>query len=224
MASGAGIASAFVGNMIHPIKGGADYVPPTPADVAKATAEAERATNEADKKAQELRDAEPFQKAKQNATASPPAPDQRHQLLLSKLKSVFPTDFQSAYNVITLPVTEWKKLAPSDFTKVYRLLISKFHPDKCSLEICGLLSRKLTNMSSCSKGETCESIGDQTEEAIKIIDSNPPTEKDAVELEKAVSSLGSPEEKDAAELENAIKTFESPVPVVNNPPVPFSTS
>lgn len=62
-ASIAGIGSAFVGNMIHPIKGGADYVPPTPADVAKATAEAERAANEADKKAKELRDAEPFQKA-----------------------------------------------------------------------------------------------------------------------------------------------------------------
>jgi len=69
-ASIAGIGSAFVGNMIHPIKGGADYVPPTPADVAQATAEAERATNEADKKAKELRDAEPFQKA---PAPAPPA-------------------------------------------------------------------------------------------------------------------------------------------------------
>jgi len=73
IASVAGIGSAFVGNMIHPIKGGADYVPPTPGEVAKATAEAERATNEADKKAQELRDAEPFQKAKQEVpTVRPP--------------------------------------------------------------------------------------------------------------------------------------------------------
>jgi hypothetical protein len=75
VASGAGIGSAFVGNMIHPIKGGADYVPPTPADVAKATAEAERATNEADKKAKELRDAEPFQKASPPIISKPaPAP------------------------------------------------------------------------------------------------------------------------------------------------------
>jgi hypothetical protein len=63
MASLAGIGSAFVGNAIHEIKGGADYVPPTPAEVANATAEAERATNEADKKAKELRDAESFQTA-----------------------------------------------------------------------------------------------------------------------------------------------------------------
>ena len=70
-ASIAGIGSAFVGNMIHPIKGGADYVPPTPADVAKATAEAERAANEADKKAKELRDAEPFQKVPEPAQKLP---------------------------------------------------------------------------------------------------------------------------------------------------------
>jgi hypothetical protein len=73
-ASIAGIGSAFVGNMIHPIKGGADYVPPTPADVAKATADAERATNEADKKAKELRDAEPFQKAQAPAPVPVPVP------------------------------------------------------------------------------------------------------------------------------------------------------
>jgi hypothetical protein len=69
-----GVGSAFLGNMIHPIKGGADYVPPTPADVAKATAEAERASNEADKKAKELRDAEKFQIEKSRNSPLPPSP------------------------------------------------------------------------------------------------------------------------------------------------------
>ena len=69
-----GVGSAFLGNMIHPIKGGADYVPPTPADVAKATAEAERASNEADKKAKELRDAEKFQIEKSRNPPLPPSP------------------------------------------------------------------------------------------------------------------------------------------------------
>jgi len=59
-----GIASAFLGNAIHEIKGGADYVPPTPGDVAKATTEAELASKIADDKARELRDAEDFQKRK----------------------------------------------------------------------------------------------------------------------------------------------------------------
>jgi hypothetical protein len=59
-----GIGSAFLGNAIHEIKGGADYVPPTASDVAKATTEAELASKIADDKARELRDAEDFQKRK----------------------------------------------------------------------------------------------------------------------------------------------------------------
>lgn len=58
IASVAGIGSAFVGNMIHPIKGGSDYLAPPPGEVPTPT-------NESDKKDQELRDTEPLQKAKQ---------------------------------------------------------------------------------------------------------------------------------------------------------------
>jgi len=47
-----------VGNMIHPIKGGSDYLAPTPGEVATPT-------NESVKKDQELRDTESLQKAKQ---------------------------------------------------------------------------------------------------------------------------------------------------------------
>lgn len=61
LSSVAGMGSAFVGNRIYPIKGGADVSPPTPEEVKRATAEANKLTHLAADKAAKLAAAESYQ-------------------------------------------------------------------------------------------------------------------------------------------------------------------
>jgi len=72
LSSAAGMGAAFVGNKIYPIKGGAEVPPPTPAEVKKATAEADKLTHIAADKAAKLAAAESYQikKAQEDDSSS----------------------------------------------------------------------------------------------------------------------------------------------------------
>ena len=74
----AGMGAAFVGNRIYPLKGGAVELPPTPADVEKATAEADKAARAAAVKAAKLAAADLYQvkKAQKAEDLPEPIPDE----------------------------------------------------------------------------------------------------------------------------------------------------
>ena len=75
LSSIAGMGSAFLGNRIFPFKGGNVPPPPTPAEVKKATEEADKATHIAAEKAAKLAAAELYEIKKAQKEEEPPKPE-----------------------------------------------------------------------------------------------------------------------------------------------------
>ena len=158
-----GMAAAFVGDRIHPIKGGdLGMPPPTPAQVATATASA----NEL---ARRLRDASIEEKAGIKKVETPD--------LKQKIINILQINAETAQDItdfIKTPVVDWKKIASNEFDldkkydKVYDIL-QKLPPK--FIHFYRLVDEKRSDMSDYILGRKYDNKGDETETALAILSS-----------------------------------------------------
>lgn len=155
----AGIGSAFVGNKIYPLKGGTIVLPPTPADVKKATEEADKATSVAADKAAKLAASDLYQVKKaqeaekepeppaikepepqpepQPETPTPKEPEPEPETPLQKaINDKFKMGDEFAKNVaafIQTPVTLWNSIAntPQELRRKFVKTLSHPNLNKC---------------------------------------------------------------------------------------------
>jgi hypothetical protein len=138
----AGMGAAFVGNKIYPITGGAVELPPTPADVKKATEEADKAASDAAVKAAKLAAADVYEVKKAQQVEQTPTPESVPEessvsapepipapvpaleapapvnvnTLEEAIKTGFNKDDDFAKNVVDFiktPVVNWETIAPT---------------------------------------------------------------------------------------------------------------
>jgi hypothetical protein len=183
----AGMGAAFVGNKIYPLKGGAVELPPTPADVKKATEEADKAASDAAVKAAKLAAADVYEvkKAQQAEESIPkpvseetsvPAPTDINSLQ-ETIKTQFNKDDAFAKNVVDFiktPVDDWKNIAGSlqELRRKFFETLSHANQNKCPpklLDVCKIVSIKYSNMKDSIEGNAYIPYGDQTKEAISLL-------------------------------------------------------
>lgn len=192
----AGMGSAFVGNKIYPIKGGAVELPPTPADVEKATAEADKAANAAAVKAAKLAPAEPYQVKKAQEAEEPvpektPAPEPTPEpvpaleapppvdvnSLEEAIKTGFNMDDEFSKNVVDFiktPVVNWETIAPTPSELRRKFMKTLTHPNlnKCPaklIDLCKIVNIKYSNMKDFIESNPYMPYGDQTKDAIALL-------------------------------------------------------
>lgn len=192
----AGMGSAFVGNKIYPIKGGAVELPPTPADVEKATAEADKAANAAAVKAAKLAAAEPYQVKKAQEAEEPvpektPAPEPTPEpvpaleapppvdvnSLEEAIKTGFNMDDEFSKNVVDFiktPVVNWETIAPTPSELRRKFMKTLTHPNlnKCPaklIDLCKIVNIKYSNMKDFIESNPYMPYGDQTKDAIALL-------------------------------------------------------
>ena len=190
------MGSAFVGNKIYPIKGGAVELPPTPADVEKATAEADKAANAAAVKAAKLAPAEPYQVKKAQEAEEPvpektPAPEPTPEpvpaleapppvdvnSLEEAIKTGFNMDDEFSKNVVDFiktPVVNWETIAPTPSELRRKFMKTLTHPNlnKCPaklIDLCKIVNIKYSNMKDFIESNPYMPYGDQTKDAIALL-------------------------------------------------------
>jgi hypothetical protein len=195
----AGMGAAFVGNKIYPIKGGAVELPPTPADVKKATEEADKAASDAAVKAAKLAAADVYEvKKAQQAEEPPPTPAPQPlpesvpeetpapvdvNTLQEAIKTGFNKDDEFAKNVVDFiktPVVNWEAIAPtpSELRRKFMKTLAHANQNKCPeklLDLCKIVSIKYSNMKDSIEGNSYIPYGDQTAEVISLLSSNEQT-------------------------------------------------
>jgi hypothetical protein len=104
---------------------------------------------------------------------------------LEKLKSDLSVQFEgndtaSQYIVdfLKTPVEDWQEIASnfSELTRKFRLSLTHPNLNKCPtnvLQICQMVSQKYSNMKDLIQGNDFTELGDQTEEAIKLMEDIP---------------------------------------------------
>lgn len=178
----AGMGSAFVGNKVYPIQGGAILPPLTPEDVRKATEEAaDKARAYAEASSFQKKQAEEEKKEEPNIYASEEPPKEEEKPT-SELKQKILEKFQVNDEVgqaitefVQTPVVDWKKIAdtPSDLRR--KFVMTMTHPDqnKCPpklLDLCKIVYVKYSNMISFINDDaTYVPYGDQTSEALTLL-------------------------------------------------------
>ena len=185
----AGIGSAFVGNKIYPLKGGAVELPPTPAEVEKATAEADKATSVAAlyqvKKTQQEEEVSSSHEKEPPATRAPelapevPTSSEETDTLKNTIKTEFNMDDEFAANVmdfIKTPVIQWISIAdtPQDLRNKFRKTLTHPNLNKCPpklLDICKIVNIKYSNMKDFIENNPYTPYGDQTKDAIALLSS-----------------------------------------------------
>jgi len=191
----AGMGSAFVGNKIYPLKGGAVELPPTPADVKKATEEADKAASDAAVKAAKLAAADLYEvKKAQQAEEPPPTPAPQPipeplseetpapinvNTLEESIKSGFNMDDEFAANVVDFiktPVIEWTSIAGSPQELRRKFMKALTHPNlnKCPaklLDLCKIVNIKYSNMKDFIENNPYIPYEDQTKDALDLLSS-----------------------------------------------------
>lgn len=105
---------------------------------------------------------------------------------INKLKTELTTSFgdENIANSILLflrtPVKEWKTIDPdfSSLTKKFRQTLTHPNMNKCPqnlLNVCGLVSKKYSNIKDFVSGEQITELGDQTLEAVKFLENTAQT-------------------------------------------------
>lgn len=185
----AGIGSAFVGNKIYPLKGGAVELPPTPAEVEKATAEADKAASAAALKASKLAAADAYNIKKAQEAQEVPVPEvpvpevptasNETDTLKNAIKTGFNMDDEFAANVVDFiktPVIEWASLAssPQELRNKFRKTLTHPNLNKCPaklLDLCKIVNIKYSNMKDFIENNPYTPYGDQTKDAIALLSS-----------------------------------------------------
>jgi hypothetical protein len=157
----AAMGSAFVGNKIYPIKGGAEV--PTPPKEA---------------------DAENKEKAVESAPELPALEDSKStNMTVNDLRNTIKTEFgmddefaQNVMDFIQTPVNDWQKIAPSlsALRIKFRQTLTHDNVNKCPeklLNVCKLVSIKYSNMKDFIEGGNYTPYGDQTSDAISLLSS-----------------------------------------------------
>ena len=173
----AGMASAFVGHKIYPIKGGANLVPPpTPAEVSAAAAEAaEKASKLANATLEEK--AVPIQQQEvstdqpvQQIQTGQPIPD-----LSTELKKHVPAEMADAITkFVKTPVSEWKKIGETKDMLDATLKQAFSNLNECTepvKDVCKIVYLKYTAMKNLIEGQSYMPYGDQTQSALDILSS-----------------------------------------------------
>lgn len=145
----AGIGSAFVGNTIYPLKGGAVELPPTPAEEAPVPEE-----------------------------TSVPAPVNLNSLE-EAIKTGFNMDDEFSKNVVDFiktPVVEWTSIAESPQELRRKFMKTLTHPNlnKCPaklLDLCKIVNIKYSNMKDFIESNPYMPYGDQTKDALALLSS-----------------------------------------------------
>ena len=156
----AGMGSAFVGNKIYPIKGGAVEVLPTPTEEAPA----------------------PETPAPQPEAATPPTPEELN-TLEEAIKTGFNMDEEFAKNVVDFiktPVANWETIAPtpSELRRKFMKTLTHANQNKCPaklIDLCKIVSIKYSNMKDSIEGNAYMPYGDQTAEALALLSSTEQT-------------------------------------------------
>lgn len=186
----AGMGSAFVGNKVYPIQGGAVIPPPTPEDVRKATEEAAKKAKEyaeatvfAKKQAEEEKKEEPTiyaseepPKEEEKPVDEPPKEEEKS--LKDQIMEKFEVDDETAQAItdfVQTPVIDWKKIASSQSDLRRKFVKTMTHPDqnKCPsnlLDLCKIVYVKYSNMVNFINDDpTYVPYGDQTSEALNLL-------------------------------------------------------
>lgn len=164
-------ASTFVGTKVYPIQEGGATI--------------QEAVETIKEKVQEIipRKEEP---PLQTKVETPPPVEQKPDL--EKFKSNLSTQFngneiaaQYIVDFLKTPVKEWQQIAPnfSELTRKFRLSLTHPNLNKCPanvLQVCQMVSQKYSNMKDLIQGNPFTELGDQTSEAVKLIENIPPTE------------------------------------------------
>jgi hypothetical protein len=149
----AGMSSAFVGNSIYPLTGGADEKPEVQADLESTPS------------------AEPLPETQAEETLEP---------LEETIKNEFNMDDEFARNVIAFiktPVTEWKTIAADDreLKKKFRNTLTHPNLNKCParlLDVCKIVNIKFVNMIDLINDKSYTPYGDQTADALAVLSGN----------------------------------------------------
>lgn len=155
LASIAGMGSAFVGNKIYPIQGGAEPV------VEKQIVEEPESVVEEPKEEEE----------------QVPQLEEQKSDLSGKIAERFNVDNETADIIsqfVEVPVSEWKKIADSPGDLKRKFVRTMTHPDRnqCPkelLDLCKIVYVKYSNMKSYIDGDTFTPYGDQTSEALHLL-------------------------------------------------------
>lgn len=165
--SAAGMASAFVGNRFYPIKGGdLGIPPPTPAQVATATASA----NELAKR---LRDASLEDKPTVKKVETPTEQPDLKEKLMERLQ-VDDETAQDITDFIKTPVVDWKKIADNevDFQTKYMKVYDALQRLPTNLQaLYKLVDDKHSDMTGYMQNRPHTKKGDETKTAMSILSS-----------------------------------------------------
>jgi len=109
-----------------------------------------------------------------SGTILPPEPKSEPDLKKLLEKETTKEVAESMVEFIETPVMEWKKIAPSFRELVQKYVSTATHPDKnkCPpklLKICNLVSVKFSRMRDFIRSEAPDSLGNQTSEALAIL-------------------------------------------------------
>jgi hypothetical protein len=181
----AAMGASYLGTKVYPIQTGGDPLagPATlAAAVTGAFAAAEKALEPAPEPlATETVKEEPAPEIVPAAPAPEPASEPSPTVDLDKLKmqiqEAFEGNEEAASNIIQFlktPVKDWEQIAPTlmDLSKKFRMSLTHPNLNKCPaniLEICTMVSQKFSNMKDLINGNEFTELGDQTEQAFKIL-------------------------------------------------------